>query len=232
MQVFMPWPDFEASARVTDTPRLQKGIVEAYQILRIGLGESDGWKSHPAVKMWAAYPDALAGYAIKMAVVWRERGGGSNKAVDGILSLADRYELDYLGAPKPWAAHSRAFCLSHQLNLVRKRPALYGKLFGLTEEETEKAAAEPYLWPAAPGMFQVHFRGGGLPFQKAFEGSVDRGTLIVPGSDAERRYRRDFPGLCDRYDRFYGQAALLTDVMQSLEAAYLSELGVIERMRR
>ena len=226
MQVFMPWPGFEASARATDTRRLQKGIVEAYQILRTALGESEGWKSHPAVKMWAAHPGPLAGCAIEMAVVWRERGGGTSKAVDGILELERRHCLD-IQAAKPWAAHSRAFCLSHQLNLARKRPELYGRLFKMTAAEVELAMTEPYLWPVAPGVYQVGTRGTGRLFQPAFGGTMTHGALTVSSREAEERYQRDLPELCQRYDRYYGREAVLAEDARSLEKELLADLGII-----
>ena len=54
MQTFLPYADFNKSAEVLDNRRLNKQILEGYQILKV-LGNPDpraGWRNHPAVKMW------------------------------------------------------------------------------------------------------------------------------------------------------------------------------------
>ncbi len=62
MQTFLPYPDFEASARVLDDRRLGKQRVEALQVLRALTRAQYGWKHHPAVRMWAGHEEALAAY--------------------------------------------------------------------------------------------------------------------------------------------------------------------------
>lgn len=56
MQTFLPYPDFELSARFLDRQRLGKQRVEAWQILNVLEelkipGRTPAWRNHPAVRM-------------------------------------------------------------------------------------------------------------------------------------------------------------------------------------
>jgi hypothetical protein len=62
MQTFLPYPDFMKSAECLDSQRLGKQRVEAFQIWQTLTDQSDGWKNHPAIKMWKGYEDALLRY--------------------------------------------------------------------------------------------------------------------------------------------------------------------------
>ena len=67
MQTFLPHSNFRKTARYLDYRRLGKQRVEAYQILNVLTGKSkgNGWKNHPAVKMWKGYENALKLYLNK-----------------------------------------------------------------------------------------------------------------------------------------------------------------------
>ena len=52
MQTFLPYPSFEESSVVLDSPRLGKQRVETLQILRAVLLPSYGWQRHPVTQMW------------------------------------------------------------------------------------------------------------------------------------------------------------------------------------
>ena len=62
MQTFLPYSDFERSAKTLDYKRLGKQRVEAYQILQALSDPNYGWQNHPAVKMWRGYEEALVAY--------------------------------------------------------------------------------------------------------------------------------------------------------------------------
>ena len=62
MQTFLPYPDFNLSARVLDDKRLGKQRVESMQIYKSCVLDDYGWKQHPAVKMWKGYETALLMY--------------------------------------------------------------------------------------------------------------------------------------------------------------------------
>ena len=74
MQTFLPYDSFTKTAQCLDYMRLGKQRVEAYQILRVLTGESQGWKNHPAVKMWKGYEYALTWYGYVICSEWIMRG--------------------------------------------------------------------------------------------------------------------------------------------------------------
>ena len=78
MQIFLPYPDIEQSAPVLDTQRLMKQRVESLQILNTLQGKSQGWRSHPAVKMVKPYQAWLCLYSIKICQEARRRGYQDN----------------------------------------------------------------------------------------------------------------------------------------------------------
>ena len=133
MQTFLPLPDFKATAKCLDWRRLGKQRVEAKQILDIlmGIRRGGGWRSHPAVKMWAGHEPALANYLQAMISEWVERGYNNTMAAPIFAEAA---------TPPPWLG-DRGFHASHRSNLLRKDPEHYGK-FGWTE-----APDLPYVWP-------------------------------------------------------------------------------------
>ena len=76
MQTFLPYPDFEKSAKVLDYRRLGKQRCEAMQLLNIlnGFSIKEGWKNHPATKMWRGHRGALKKYCQTMINEWISRG--------------------------------------------------------------------------------------------------------------------------------------------------------------
>lgn len=131
MQTFLPYPDFTDSAKVLDYRRLGKQRVEAMQILNVLTGLSKGWSSHPAVKMWKGYEDALAFYMNVCIQEWIYRGYNNTMK---IYSLPSSFSLP------PWIGNS-AFHASHRANLIRKDFSFYSK-YNWNEDPTL-----PYLWP-------------------------------------------------------------------------------------
>ena len=80
MQTFLPYANFNRSARALDYKRLGKQRVEALQIHNIVSGKrtTGGWVNHPAVKMWKGYAAALAVYHNTMIDEWVDRGYNNN----------------------------------------------------------------------------------------------------------------------------------------------------------
>jgi hypothetical protein len=148
MQTFLPYADFERSARALDLKRLGKQRVECIQVLR-GLTRSDyGWRNHPAVLMWKGYEEALGRYAFTMCEVWTERGFADTCAATigldlreaGVTAVRTQVELDAAGALPSWLG-DHAFHRSHQSSLVRKDPDHYRPLFPQVPDDLE------YVWP-------------------------------------------------------------------------------------
>jgi hypothetical protein len=135
MQIFLPYPDIEQSARVLDTQRLMKQRVESLQILNTLQGKSQGWRSHPAVKMVKPYQAWLCLYSIKICQEARARG-----YVDNLLP---HFEKELLSYPYIIQPHWLGSYLhkTHQSNLIRKKPEFYSIKFPNIPDNL------PYFWP-------------------------------------------------------------------------------------
>ena len=160
VQTFLPYPDFEATARVLDARRLGKQRVEVIQIVRALTWPGYAWKSHPAVLMWAGHEEALGTYGQVMSRVWVEQGYGDTCAATiagdlaavGIDVLRSQDELAAAGELPDWLG-DEALHRSHQSALVRKDPDWYGPRFPAVPDDL------PYLWPVrAPGAIEAEER--------------------------------------------------------------------------
>ena len=160
MQTFLPYADFEATARVLDSRRLGKQRVEVIQIVRALTRPGYAWKSHPAVLMWSGYEEALGTYGHIVSRVWVEQGFGdtcaatiaADLAAAGVEQLRPQAELAAAGDLPPWLG-DEALHRSHQSALVRKDPEWYGSRFPGVPDDL------PYLWPVrAPGVIEAEAR--------------------------------------------------------------------------
>jgi hypothetical protein len=134
VQTFLPLPDFAATASVLDDIRLGKQRVEAYQIVRSLDGVTQGWRHHPAVKMWRGFEGALVHYGLAICLEWTRRG-----RVDTVHDKLLVHARADIVVP-PWFG-DYAVHASHRSNLLRKDPDWYGR-FGWTEPPDL-----PYVWP-------------------------------------------------------------------------------------
>lgn len=139
MQTFLPYKDIKKTAKCLDRARLGKQRVETIQIAQALLGLSSGWKNHPAVKMWKGYePFLIKVYLKTIMEEWENRGYKNIKCTEhynNLLSLIDDQKVK-----KPnWI--DEEFCLSHQSNLVRKKPEHYRQYFPKVPDSLE------YVWP-------------------------------------------------------------------------------------
>lgn len=151
MQTFLPYPGFDASARVLDRRRLGKQRVEAIQVLRALTVHGYGWRHHPAAAMWAGYEEALVRYGLDVCAVWCESGGADTCATTLATDLAKgtgltavRTQEKLAGADElpPWLGDTE-FHRSHQSSLVRKDPDHYRRYFGDVPDDL------PYVWPSS-----------------------------------------------------------------------------------
>lgn len=145
-QTFLPYPDFEKTARALDYKRLGKMRVESRQIMtaliylknndlykidKRGRRRKRGWLYHTATQMWVGFEGALAIYCNTMIREWIRRG------YKNTMYLYN--EKDYEIKMPPFIGN-KAFHLSHQSNLVRKNPEFYGPIFPNVEKNLE------YVW--------------------------------------------------------------------------------------
>lgn len=144
MQTFLPYADFEESARVLEYRRLGKQRVETFQLLNALDGKTKGWATHPAALMWRGYEASLALYGVVICKEWKRRGY-KDTMYERLSALYDFHrensEHGYTQDP-PWLGYE-PFHLSHQSNLVRKDREYYGPLFPGVPDDL------PYIWPAA-----------------------------------------------------------------------------------
>jgi pyrimidine dimer DNA glycosylase len=134
VQTFLPFADFETSARCLDRQRLGKQRVEAWQIVEILRGKPSNWVTHPCIEMWRGHVEELIWYGINMCIEWRDRGYEDN--------MLKRFEAlpHQVGTPIPWLGR-KDFHLSHQSNLLRKFPGHYVHWFPTVRTDL------PYIWP-------------------------------------------------------------------------------------
>lgn len=148
MQTFLPDPDFRRSARSLDNRRLGKQRVEALQILRALTYPTYGWRSHPAVLMWAGYEEALVVYALAICDEWDARGFADTVRTTiqedarraGLDRIRTQDELAAAGALPPWLGRP-SIHLSHRSSLLRKDPDAYRLVFPDDPDDL------PYDWP-------------------------------------------------------------------------------------
>lgn len=148
VQTFLPYADFERSARTLDRKRLGKQRVETIQVVRALTRPGYGWANHPAVLMWSGFEEALGRYGFTCCQVWVELGFGDTCALTiatdlraaGFDTVRTQPELAAADALPPWLG-DEAVHRSHQSALVRKGQEHYRPLFPDTPDDL------PYVWP-------------------------------------------------------------------------------------
>lgn len=148
MQTFLPYPDFERSARALDVKRLGKQRVEVIQVVRALTRPGYGWANHPAVLMWKGHEEALGRYGLTCCEIWTELGFGDTCATTiaadlrdaGVTAIRTQRELAAAHALPSWLGDD-AFHRGHQSSLIQKDPDHYRPLFPDTPADL------PYIWP-------------------------------------------------------------------------------------
>ena len=160
VQTFLPYPDFEASARALDQKRLGKQRVETIQVVRALTVAGYGWANHPAALMWKGYEEALGRYGFVCCEVWLELGFGdtcaatiaADLAAAGVTTVRTQAELAGAGALPPWLGDADLH-RSHRSALVRKDPDFYRPRFPDAPDDL------PYVWPVrSPAVVEAERR--------------------------------------------------------------------------
>lgn len=150
MQTFLPYKNYERSARVLDNKRLGKQRVEAKQIFLALREPNYGWKHHPAVKMWAGYEYALCCYGTEMCLEWVRRGY-EDSLLDFFISARTTISMGSAGERiyyPEWVSDRRVH-RSHQSNLIRKDPVFYSDRFPGVPDNI------PYYWPSKDPKYAI-----------------------------------------------------------------------------
>lgn len=128
MQVFLPDRDFAKCAEVLDTKRLVKQLLEGRQILQTLSGESAGWKSHPAVKMFIGHEGVLYMYLSAIRDEMEKRGYKWENNWEVIQRVADTYFPNQESYILPWwfdDEYLDSVVITHRGRLYAKAPDLY-----------------------------------------------------------------------------------------------------------
>ena len=134
MQTFLPYPNFNDSARVLDDKRLGNQCYRECKIIVTG-----GWKHHPVSKMWKGHEYNLCNYAISLAIelFLRNREVVGARWYNWFLNKRNEFKK----TPDPYWLGSEKLHASHRSNLLRKDQEWYGK-FGWVEPNDLE-----YFWP-------------------------------------------------------------------------------------
>lgn len=129
MQVFLSEYSFAKSAEVLDTKRLVKQLLEGRQILQTLVGESQGWRNHPAVKMFDGSEGVLVMYLSAIRDEMEKRGYKWQNNWEVITRITDTYlskDSWRWNTPK-WMQHNefKNVVITHRGRLFEKAPHLY-----------------------------------------------------------------------------------------------------------
>jgi hypothetical protein len=157
MQTFLPYENFQESAKCLDRQRLGKQRVEALMILRCNTGHSVPL-NHPAAIMWKGYDGQLLAYINAMREEWIRRGYSDNLGDE-----TDRFARVVCSMTKPsWLGDERLHA-NHRGRLIAKLPKWYVEEFGGINTEDYN------LWPvttAGPWMYSIN--GKMVPYDEVY----------------------------------------------------------------
>ena len=142
MQTFLPFESFSLSARILDNKRLNKQIVEAYQILTDRVPN----KNHPACLMWADCKSTLYVYFDHCCCEYERRFNKNHSLTFKVNPLdytnTAPYFMEKINSP--------LFTLSHRVNLMRKDYNHYSQYIKLEHDISEYP--QGYFWPIPNGF--------------------------------------------------------------------------------
>ena len=149
MQTFLPSADYENSAQTLDSKRLNKQILEGYQILKVlsGASESGAWRNHPAVLMWKEAEHSLMDYIDHMVYEADFRGIKTDKNVSNLQTLKSAFSHMWGKTIPIWQKpeHLSRVVDSHKANLYRKDSVLYNQFNSYTANPCCDKCL--YYWP-------------------------------------------------------------------------------------
>lgn len=153
MQTFLPHSNFKKTAEVLDNRRLNKQILECYQILNV-LSNPDpraGWRNHPAVKMWRGHEFSLFGYVMVMVEEAKARGIKTDKNEENLWGLhANNFEA-WGTTPPTWKGNKKTMkriTTTHKANLYKKDPLYYWHFGDAVNSKNNKPCCDrcQYYW--------------------------------------------------------------------------------------
>lgn len=105
MNLFFPYPDIDRSVRALDDLRLNKQILECYQMVKVATGNSSGYATHPVIKHYCRYPLFVARYGRECCYEYSVRSGKNHRLASYfdmmVRILPDVTPIVYLYAEYP-----------------------------------------------------------------------------------------------------------------------------------
>jgi hypothetical protein len=163
MQTFLPYKQFDKSAKALDSKRLNKQILEGYQILKVLSNPDPGaaWRNHPAAKMWRNHEGQLWLYIMAMVKEADKRGIKTDKNMENLRNLKSLVgDLWGYSIPK-W--YKDPFALdrlitSHKANLYTKDPIYYVDFYSSLSDSNpccpDRKIPCKYYWVAHDPQFK------------------------------------------------------------------------------
>lgn len=151
MQTFLPFRDFKQSAEALDSRRLNKQILEGYQLLKV-LNNPDpraAWRNHPAALMWKGSEHVLWDYIWEMIAEAEKRGIRTEKNKENLKAI---YNPKWNKELPSWYTDEEQLVkveTTHKANLYLKEPESYldFKVFVEHESNTPCCDVCKYYWP-------------------------------------------------------------------------------------
>lgn len=132
MQTFLPASNFTRCAKLLDSKRLNKQILEGYQILNVnsGMSKTGGWRNHPAVLMWKNHEGSLLEYISEMIKEAKFRGINTQGNENNILILKNKVGDSWNYEAPEWMFDNNKLMrviTTHRVNLYKKDPLYYAR---------------------------------------------------------------------------------------------------------
>ena len=147
MQTFLPHSTFINCAKALDNKRLNKQILEGYQILNVnsGMSKTGGWRNHPAVLMWKGHEGNLLTYIQDMITEAKLRGINTEGNESNINSLVTKVGSRWNYEAPTWMFDNiklMRVITTHRFNLFKKDPLYYARY--------QDSMYSPYNIPCCP----------------------------------------------------------------------------------
>jgi hypothetical protein len=154
MQTFLPYPAKRDSLDVLDNKRLNKQILECYQILKVlsNQSPSGAWRNHPAVLMWKGAENELWRYAMTAIALADMRGIKTENNLANLKALAKVAVLSWGDNDPAWMKNPtvvKRVTTTHKANLYRKDPIYYAHFADAVNDKYNQPCCEgcQYYWP-------------------------------------------------------------------------------------
>ena len=153
MQTFLPYPTMRDSLDALDNKRLNKQILETYQILKVlsGKSPSGGWRNHPAVLMWAGAEDELWRYGQVAMALAEMRDIKTDKNKSNFKDLVKTSSRHWGNNEPLWRSSPsvlKRVTTTHKANLYRKDPEYYHDFADAVDSPYNKPCCDTcqYFW--------------------------------------------------------------------------------------